>query len=266
MAVLDGPLDAVIRNDLDGLLLTPGEPLRLRRSGRMVEIGTHRLDGGEISSLLAELTPEGGPPTTEIGSRWKFVYRRRRIDFEFSTALTPEGWSVAASPRVRRFRRPTSARKVDGEAAMLNILADCAGPSPDSREVIGSAPEPIPPALADVLARGLEKAADTEELGRRTHPRVPLRTEVKFEVECLIFSAQISDLSRGGAFVDTPNPLEVDTELRYEFVLPGDAVPLEGRARVAWQQPMVGMGIEFLSPPVVRGAASDEFVPQSCSG
>ena len=79
----------------------------------------------------------------------------------------------------------------------------------------------------------------------------------------MVFSAQISDLSAGGAFVDTVNPLDVGAELRYRFFLPGADSPVEGSARVAWQQPMVGMGIEFLSPPLTQAIRSHEAVPRA---
>ena len=167
MAMLDGPLDAVIRRDLDGLLLTPGKPLQLRRNGSVAEVGKHRLSAGEILALLTELVPEGEPPTDDVGSRWKFVYRRNGIDFEFSAALTPEGWSVATSPRVRRFRQPDKTARVKRQTALLTALGARSGRAPGlkGRDCAALGPEPSP--LAAVLELDPENAADEEGLGRR---------------------------------------------------------------------------------------------------
>ncbi|MDH3212975.1 MAG: PilZ domain-containing protein [Myxococcales bacterium] len=224
MAVLDGPLDAVIRNDLDGLLLIPGRPPCLRCSGKVVEAGTRRLDAGSILELLCEVAPEGVPPSACIGSCWKFVYRRRRVDFQFSAGLTLQGWSAACSPRVRVFRPGAAAAR------------------------------PQRSAIAAGLGGRLVEATRTQELGRRRFPRIPVRTEIQVTVDLTTFSAQISDLSEGGAFVETASPPAAGTELDFEFRLPGDGWPIEGRARVAWREPMVGMGIEFLAPPQARPA------------
>jgi uncharacterized protein (TIGR02266 family) len=221
MALLDGSLDAVIRNDIDGLMLIPGRPPCLRRSGRLVEAGARRLDAALISELLAQVAPAGRVPNADVGTRWRFVYRRRGIDFEFSAALTPEGWSVAATPRVRAFRRP-----------------DAAGHGGRSVLAVG-----LESRLGEVLA---------DDLGRRKFPRIPLRTEVRYTVDSVSFSAQISDLSESGAFVDTHSPLAAGSTLDFEFCLPGDPRPITGRARVVWRQEMVGMGIEFLAPPQMR--------------
>lgn len=81
--------------------------------------------------------------------------------------------------------------------------------------------------------------------GRRRFVRIPIRIEVEYRDESFAFSGQISDLGEGGAFLDTPNPLPVGTDLKCKFYLPDDPKPIEGKARVVWQQLAVGMGVEF---------------------
>jgi Tfp pilus assembly protein PilZ len=61
-----------------------------------------------------------------------------------------------------------------------------------------------------------------------------------------VIQAQLSDLGEGGAFVDTSNPLPVGTRLTYRFSLPADSEPVRGEARVVWEQPTVGMALEFI--------------------
>jgi Tfp pilus assembly protein PilZ len=56
----------------------------------------------------------------------------------------------------------------------------------------------------------------------------------------------VTDLGEGGAFLDTATPQPAGTLLQFRLELPDDPEPIEGTAQVAWQQPMLGMGIEFL--------------------
>ncbi len=72
-----------------------------------------------------------------------------------------------------------------------------------------------------------------------THP-----VEIKYALEVPV-TAQLADLGEAGAFVITPNPLSSGTGLQYKFSLPNDPKPIEGQARAVWEEPRVGMGIEF---------------------
>ncbi len=259
MATLDGPLDVVIKNDLHGLLLIPGKPLRLRRNGKVVDVGELELDALMILDLVLEVAPKGGPPSTEVGSRWKFVYRRAGIDFEFSAALTPEGWSVGCSPKVRTLGAWAKERDLARVASPAAVFSDRIARAIWSSEANGDAVESEQPATADGAQGGTEETGRAGGVDLRQHPRIPIRIEIEFTVESMSFSAQISDLGVGGAFVDTPNPLAEGTELDYEFCLPGDPRPIEGRARVAWRQEMLGMGIEFLSQPLIFEESPQQF-------
>jgi uncharacterized protein (TIGR02266 family) len=76
---------------------------------------------------------------------------------------------------------------------------------------------------------------------------VRVRKTLEFEYRCdgQTTTARIEDISEGGAFVDTPNPHSVDEQLEFKLKLPGEDV-ITGKARVRWQQPTIGMGIEFV--------------------
>ncbi len=78
-------------------------------------------------------------------------------------------------------------------------------------------------------------------------------TEVSYEHLGMHFQGRISDLSQGGFFIDTINPLAEDSIISFQFNLPGDnmGVPISGEGRVAWQRPMEGMGIRFTRLSVV---------------
>ncbi len=84
-------------------------------------------------------------------------------------------------------------------------------------------------------------------MSKETRDHVRVRKSLEFEYRCdgQAISARIEDLSEGGAFIDTANPHAKGSELRFKLTLPGEE-PITGAARVRWQQPTVGMGIEFL--------------------
>jgi hypothetical protein len=83
---------------------------------------------------------------------------------------------------------------------------------------------------------------------RRKYPRHPIVIEIHYQSDSPVICARLADLSEGGMFVDTVNPLPPGTEVKFRFRLPSkaDEPPLVGIGRVAWNQPTVGMGIEFV--------------------
>jgi hypothetical protein len=72
-------------------------------------------------------------------------------------------------------------------------------------------------------------------------------TEVSYKHLGVQFQGRISDLSQGGFFIDSINPLPEGSLVSFRFGLPGDKseVPIAGEGRVAWKRPMQGMGICF---------------------
>jgi len=71
--------------------------------------------------------------------------------------------------------------------------------------------------------------------------------DVIYEQEGLQFEGRISDLSEGGFFIDTINPVPEGSIITFRFNLPGGGNEglLAGEGRVAWQHPLQGMGIRF---------------------
>ncbi len=72
-------------------------------------------------------------------------------------------------------------------------------------------------------------------------------TEVSYDHLGAQCQGRISDLSPGGFFIDTINPLPEGSLIRFRFLLPGSEsqTPIKGDGVVAWQRPMEGMGIRF---------------------
>ncbi len=88
---------------------------------------------------------------------------------------------------------------------------------------------------------------------RREDPRAEMELDVGLEGENTFFTGRTGDLSKGGLFVATDNPMPVGTELLLSFVLP-DRYRVRAEGVVAWVRapryrpdaPPAGMGVRFL--------------------
>ena len=87
---------------------------------------------------------------------------------------------------------------------------------------------------------------------QRDASRMELEVPIGLEGDNRFYTGTTDDLSRGGLFVATDDPLQVGTELRLSFVLP-DGYRVSARAEVAWvrvpryrpHELPAGMGIRF---------------------
>jgi Tfp pilus assembly protein PilZ len=88
-------------------------------------------------------------------------------------------------------------------------------------------------------------SADTKD--RRGAVRVAKAIDFLYSANSPAIKARLEDISETGAFVDTTHPLTVGSQLEFSLRLPypEDPSPIEGRGRVVWVQPMVGVGLEF---------------------
>jgi uncharacterized protein (TIGR02266 family) len=109
---------------------------------------------------------------------------------------------------------------------------------------------------------------------RRAAPRVEARMHVRYcqagdEYELTDYSINVST---GGVFIETPEPLPVDTPLTLTFTIPGNAEPISCSGRVAWinsphglkhQRLPPGMGIQFVGLSLEEMAVLRAFVMRS---
>ena len=89
---------------------------------------------------------------------------------------------------------------------------------------------------------------------RRSHPRMPIALKVEYKRLNSFFADYTKNISRGGTFIRTKNPLAIGTEFMFHLTVPGLAEPLALRGKVQWivredeesedQEP--GMGIGFV--------------------
>jgi len=92
---------------------------------------------------------------------------------------------------------------------------------------------------------------------RRQYPRAAIDLNVEYKKLNTFFHDYTRNISQGGTFIRTPNPLEVGTEFMFKLTVPELLEPLSIRGRVKWivflenaavapENPEPGMGIKFL--------------------
>jgi type IV pilus assembly protein PilZ len=104
---------------------------------------------------------------------------------------------------------------------------------------------------------------------KRKKARIPLRVKVEYRSLGGFVSDWTDNISEGGLFILTENPLPVGSQVRLVFSLPGLPLMLDLRGRVRWVTSPYGlrsgMGIEFTElGESVRGRIQD-YVSQALS-
>jgi type IV pilus assembly protein PilZ len=77
---------------------------------------------------------------------------------------------------------------------------------------------------------------------------------VDYETRDLFLGSRVTNISRGGIFIRTDNPLPVQTEVSLSLHIPEDDSVIEARGRVVWNYDVPrdsfhvvsGMGIKFI--------------------
>lgn len=87
------------------------------------------------------------------------------------------------------------------------------------------------------------------DVQRRRHHRLPVLVQVRYRLanSSSYLESQISEIGVGGALLNTPEPLPIDTELTLEVMPPGAAAPIAIASRVSYHVPNGGTGLRFVS-------------------
>lgn len=99
----------------------------------------------------------------------------------------------------------------------------------------------------------------------RQHGRVPCGITVEYRSPSSFLLSYATNLSRGGMFLETPEPLAVNTELTLSIDVPSHGT-VELSARVAWTRSIdesggpEGMGLEFSQVAPEVGRVIDRLV------
>lgn len=114
---------------------------------------------------------------------------------------------------------------------------------------------------------------------KRRKTRVPFEVKIEYRTVGSFLSDWSANISQGGLFIQTANPLKEGTSVRMIFSLPGIPLLFDLNGRVRWTQPgagagkPAGMGIEFVhvDDRIRKRIQSyiksiDEDVPRSLGG
>ena len=100
---------------------------------------------------------------------------------------------------------------------------------------------------------------------RRQHQRIPVGVAVDFESEHNFFAGVTCDISEGGLFVASDEPLDVGDEVELNLMLPGD-LEVVARGAVRWtlrrEGADAGYGVQFTSIDERSLAAIRQFVQE----
>jgi len=88
---------------------------------------------------------------------------------------------------------------------------------------------------------------------KREVPRSPVKIEIMFKEFGSFIRVYMLNVSNGGLFIKTENPLPLDSPVHLKMKLPGEANTMEVEGRVVWNNPKgrknsfpKGMGIQFV--------------------
>jgi uncharacterized protein (TIGR02266 family) len=125
----------------------------------------------------------------------------------------------------------------------------------------------------DVLTKPLSRFSLLESVSRLTRagspggqPRVPMSEPLQLRIADTRTHATLRNVSRGGVFIDAPEPIARNVEVSLDFCLPGTKRRLEPTAQVVWSaaprnHPLgVGLGMRFLDLDTPSVRLLEEFV------
>jgi uncharacterized protein (TIGR02266 family) len=99
-----------------------------------------------------------------------------------------------------------------------------------------------------------------DHYNRRSSPRVVVGIPVSYRFGNTIASALTLNVSTGGLAVRTTSPLDVGTDIKVRFRVPGAKKEIEAHGRIAWVDRRVGMGVEFTTVAAADKSIVDEWV------
>ncbi len=105
---------------------------------------------------------------------------------------------------------------------------------------------------------------------RREGPRTEIEAEVHYRTAQEFLAAYSRNISGGGIFIKTQQPLPLNQTILLRFTLPGISHPFEVRGVVVWANPVsarsafpAGMGIKFLNIDAKDQQLIADFIKQA---
>jgi type IV pilus assembly protein PilZ len=102
---------------------------------------------------------------------------------------------------------------------------------------------------------------------KRINPRIETKIDILFRESGAFIRSYMLNVSNGGLFLKTDNPLPIDSTVTLMMRLPGETEAMEVQGCVVWSNPKAkntafpcGMGIQFLKMNPDQKKKIEEFV------
>jgi type IV pilus assembly protein PilZ len=110
-----------------------------------------------------------------------------------------------------------------------------------------------------------QENVERQGLEARTSERSPIELKVEYQRMNTFFSDYTQNISKGGTFIGTENPLAVGTRFCFKLLVPALTEPLELTGEVRWVRGRgddgdAGMGIQFIFATDSERAVIDQVV------
>ena len=106
---------------------------------------------------------------------------------------------------------------------------------------------------------------DEQDANQRSFPRFPVKLAVRFRSASEFVAEHATNLSRGGIFIRTDAPPEVDTAVEVEVQLPDESTPVVSNGIVLHRQlpepgKIAGAGVQFIDASDVFRERIDRYM------
>jgi uncharacterized protein (TIGR02266 family) len=246
--------------------LRQGKPLLLAGPESFSDFFKYEERENKITSLMSVPLFVGGKAMgilsgLLINGKYNFDEKSLRIFSSFANLASTAMELVQLQDEAKRGNdfRITYERYLDNILAQLQTLSDreqqriqnhistiqAERKAEDPRFLESNADEKVPWAQGAIILK------DEPGIERRKDERIEIMVRVEFEEEYWCF---IGDLSRGGAFVLTQNPMDLEDEFSLKIHVPDGRDPIEVGCKVIWTNKYGkqskdlrrGMGVKFL--------------------
>jgi uncharacterized protein (TIGR02266 family) len=100
---------------------------------------------------------------------------------------------------------------------------------------------------------------------KRQHPRIDVWLNAEFQSSKELVSCYMTNISKGGMFLQTDDPLELEAVMALTFQLPGQEHTIRVKGKVVWSNPSSGtgkpgMGVQFTEMPIEDRHILDGFI------
>ena len=103
---------------------------------------------------------------------------------------------------------------------------------------------------------------------RRKDPRLDVTIKVDYSTKEMFVSNYVTNLSKGGVFIQTEAPLPIQSQINLTFTLPDFNIKIEAKGKVTWTYDIKkgtssivrGMGIKFTDLPEQHKALIEDYI------